>query len=49
MATEENNNNYPIEYQIFALCLRHPGSINFFHENLKAEIVGINHGENGVF
>ena len=46
MTTEENLNNYPLEYQIFALCLRKDGAITFFSDNLNSNIVGINHGEN---
>ena len=49
MTTEENLNNYPLEYQIFALCLRKDGAIKFFSDNLNSNIVGINHGENGIY
>ena len=49
MTVEEKINSYPIEYQIFALCLRKDGAINFFSENLNPNIVGINHGENGIY
>jgi replicative DNA helicase len=49
MTAEEKTNSYPIEYQIFALCLRKDGAINFFSENLNPSIDGINHGENGIY
>lgn len=48
MSQEENISNYPIEYQIFALCLRKEGAVKFFSENLNSDIVGINHGEAGI-
>ena len=49
MTTDEKTNSYPLEYQIFALCLRKDGAIKFFSENLNSNIVGINHGENGIY
>lgn len=50
MSTEslEENQNIPIEYQIFALALREEGAIDLFAENLPEEIVGINHGQKGI-
>lgn len=39
---------YPIEYQVFALSLRSPGSIEFFDANLPEEIVGIPTNQIGV-
>ena len=45
---EDNNQTYPIEYQIFALCMRNHGIVKFFHDNLNPDIVGINHGQIGI-
>lgn len=39
---------YPIEYQIFALSFRNPGSIEYFDANLPEEIVGIPTNQIGV-
>lgn len=51
MATEthEESSDTPIEYQIFALALREDGAIAKFSEDLPAEIVGINHGQKGIY
>lgn len=38
----------PIEYQVFSLCLREKGAIEFFNANLPESIVGIIHGEKGI-
>jgi replicative DNA helicase len=48
MTNEEDNPTYPIEYQIFALCMRNHGIVKFFHDNLSPDIVGINHGQVGI-
>jgi len=50
MTTEivEENLDTPIEYQIFALCLREQDAIVRFNEELPADIVGINHGQKGI-
>lgn len=48
MTNEEDNQTYPIEYQIFALCMRNNGIVKFFHDNLDPGIVGINHGQIGI-
>lgn len=49
MTNEDEKQTYPIEYQIFALCLRNKGSVYFFVENLPAEMVGLNHGQLGIY
>lgn len=49
--TEDQNNDkpqYPIEYQVFALSLRNPGSISYFDANLPEEIVGTVNNQVGV-
>jgi replicative DNA helicase len=50
MVTEilEENQDTPIEYQIFALALREHGAIEKFSEELSPDIVGINHGQKGI-
>jgi replicative DNA helicase len=50
MTTEilEVSSDTPIEYQIFALALRHVGAIETFAKDLSPEIVGINHGQKGI-
>jgi replicative DNA helicase len=48
MTNEEDSPIYPIEYQIFALCLRNAGAVSFFNDNLPSDIVGINHGQVGI-
>jgi replicative DNA helicase len=40
--------NSPIEYHAFSLCLKQPGAVEFFNDNLSSDIVGIIHGEKGV-
>ena len=49
MTNEDEKQTYPIEYQIFALCLRNKGSVSFFVEPLPAEMVGLNHGQLGIY
>jgi replicative DNA helicase len=44
----EESQETPLEYQAFALCLKEPGAINYFHENLPHDIVGMIHGEKGI-
>jgi replicative DNA helicase len=39
----------PLEYQAFSLCLKQDGAIEYFSENLPQEIVGLIHGEKGVY
>jgi replicative DNA helicase len=39
----------PLEYQAFSLCLKQDGAIEYFNENLPQEIVGLIHGEKGVY
>jgi hypothetical protein len=46
--SEISADNVPIEYQIFALCLRSPGAIEYFSKNLNEELVGAIHGEKGI-
>lgn len=51
MLTETNETNkekIPLEYQIFALCLRKNGAIKYFVDNLAQDIVGVIHGEKGI-
>ncbi len=48
MEKAEEYQDTPIEYQVFALSLRQDGAIDYFAENLPQEIVGINHGQNGI-
>lgn len=38
----------PLEYQIFALCLKETGAISFFNQNLDESLVGLIHGEKGI-
>lgn len=45
---EQVQKDYPIEYQIFALSLRHPGAIEFFDAYLPEDIVGSIHGQTGI-
>lgn len=44
----ETSDSLPVEYQIFALCLRVQNSIKYFSENLPEEEVGTIHGEMGI-
>jgi len=46
--TQTESPQYPIEYQVFALALRNPGSIEFFDVNLPEEIVGIPTNQIGI-
>lgn len=39
----------PLEYQAFSLCLKQDGAIQYFNDNLPKEIVGLIHGEKGVY
>ncbi len=48
MERPEEYQDTPIEYQVFALSLRQEGAIAYFSENLPEDIVGINHGQNGI-
>jgi replicative DNA helicase len=48
MEKPEDNQDIPIEYQVFALSLRQEGAITHFAENLPEDIVGINHGQKGI-
>lgn len=48
MEKPEDKQDTPIEYQVFALSLRQEGAITHFADNLPDEIVGINHGQNGI-
>jgi replicative DNA helicase len=45
---EQKEKEFPIEYQIFALCLREPDAISFFDAFLPEEIVGTIHGHTGI-
>jgi replicative DNA helicase len=38
----------PLEYQVFSLCFKEKGAINYFNENLSTDIVGTIHGDKGV-
>lgn len=39
---------YPIEYNIYALCLRQDGAVKYFNDNLPSELVGIPTGNTGL-
>lgn len=45
---EEVVKEFPVEYQIFALCLRQEGSVSYFDANLPEDIVGTIHGQTGI-
>jgi len=47
-ANETSKDKIPLEYQIFALCLKKHGAIKYFAENLPQEIVGLIHNEKGI-
>jgi len=38
----------PLEYQMFALCLKETGAVRYFNDNLSEDLVGLIHGEKGV-
>ena len=44
----EDKQEYPIEYQVFALSFKNPGSIAYFDAQLPDEIVGAIHGQSGI-
>lgn len=44
----EDQELYPIEYQLFALSFKEEGALQFFRESLDSEDVGIIHGLKGV-
>lgn len=44
----ESKEEIPLEYQIFASCLKQDGAIEYFAENLPSDIVGLIHGEKGI-
>lgn len=46
--SELESQEIPLEYQIFALCLKETGAISFFNDNLDQSLVGIIHGEKGI-
>lgn len=46
--TEQFESAVPIEYQVFSLCLKEPGAIGFFNDNLPDNLVGLIHGEKGI-
>ena len=46
--TTSESPQYPVEYQVFALSLRNPGSIEFFDVNLPEEIVGLPTNQVGI-
>ena len=50
MVLEENEQQQevPLEYQMFALCLKEHGAVMYFNENLSKDLVGIIHGEKGI-
>lgn len=51
MIEEQDKNNqeaFPVEYQIFSLSLRQKDAIKYFAENLPEEEVGSIHGEKGI-
>ncbi len=48
MSNEENKEQYPIEYQLFALSFKEEGALQYFKENVLDEDVGFVHGLNGV-
>jgi replicative DNA helicase len=52
MIEEDNSEDvvkdFPVEYQIFALCLRQEGSISYFDTYLPEDIVGTIHGQAGI-
>ena len=39
---------FPVEYQIFALCLRSPEAVAYFDSFLPEDIVGSIHGQTGI-
>jgi replicative DNA helicase len=45
---EEVVKDFPVEYQIFALCLRSEGSVSYFDTHLPEDIVGTIHGQTGI-
>jgi replicative DNA helicase len=44
----EDKQEYPIEYQVFALSFKNPGSIAYFDAQLPDEVVGAIHGQSGI-
>jgi len=48
MDSPVETSDIPIEYQIFALCLKEKGAIEFFNNSLPDSLVGIIHGEKGI-
>jgi replicative DNA helicase len=45
---QDQKEEYPIEYQLFALCFKQHGAVDFFRENLGPEEVGYIHGQKGL-
>lgn len=45
---ETNIEEYPIEYQLFALSFKDPGAIQFFKENILPQEVGFLHNQKGI-
>lgn len=45
---DQETQEIPLEYQIFALSMKEPGAIEYFNTNLPHEIVGVIHGEKGI-
>ena len=45
---EEVVKDFPVEYQVFALCLRSEGSVSYFDTHLPEDIVGTIHGQTGI-
>jgi replicative DNA helicase len=45
---EQIQNEYPVEYQIFAISFRVPGAIELFDSFLPEDIVGSIHGQTGI-
>lgn len=45
---EEVLQEYPIEYQLFALAFKEPGAIDYFKENLNPQEIGFIHNQKGI-
>lgn len=48
MTEQEHQEEYPIEYQLFALAFKEADALQFFEENIDPENVGSVHGLKGI-
>lgn len=51
LKTEEKSNNeeeLPLEYQLFSLAFKQPGAISYFFDSLPSALVGKLHGQAGI-